>query len=466
MAHTILVVDDEKNILTTLSRALQLEGFHTLTAGSAEQGLAVAGEKAVDLVMLDVKLPGMDGIAALAALKKQKPELPVIMMSGHATVDTAVQATKLGAENFVEKPISQDRLLPIIRNLLRLKDTLEENQELRQAVGKTRVLLGDSPAMHELMAKVEQVAPTQARVLILGENGTGKELVAHAIHERSRRASKPFVKLNCAAVPAELIESELFGHEKGAFTGAHGQRKGRFEVADGGTLLLDEIGDMPMAMQAKVLRVLQEGELERVGGTETIKVDVRVLAATNKDLEREIEREKFREDLLYRLNVVTLRVPALRERSGDIPVLARHFMADAARRNDMRPKTYTDEALQLLQSHRFPGNVRELRNLVERLCILGTGEQVTADDVRDALPALSTGETPGTATPGTPDGSGKGAAPLYRSGAAFSQMVEDAERQILLAALQAHEGNMTATAAALGLERSHLYKKMKSLGIR
>jgi DNA-binding NtrC family response regulator len=467
MAHTILIVDDEKNILTTLARALQVEGYLPLTAASAEQGLTVVAERAVDLVLLDVKLPGMDGLAALKRIKQVKPDVLVVMMSGHATVDTAVQATKLGAEDFVEKPVSQDRLLAILRNLLKLRDTLEENRELRVVAGLSRVMVGESAVMRELAQKVEQVAPTQARVLIVGENGTGKEVVAHAIHERSRRVGRPFVKLNCAAVPAELIESELFGHERGAFTGAAAQRKGKFELADGGTLLLDEIGDMPLAMQAKVLRVLQEGELERVGGAETIRVDVRVLAATNKDLEREIGRERFREDLLYRINVVTLRVPALRERPLDVPLLCRHFMAELSQRNDTRPKTLTEEALQLLQRHRFPGNVRELRNLVERMCILTPGDVVTPAEVVDALPSLSGAPSLGAdplapvpASAGAPGGA------LYRPGTPFSQLVDDAERQILLAAIGDHDGNMTATAAALGLERSHLYKKMKALGVR
>jgi DNA-binding NtrC family response regulator len=466
MAHTILLVDDEKNILSALSRSLKLEGFETLIAGTGEQGLAVLQDKAVDLVLLDVKLPGMDGISCLKAIKEGRADVPVVMMSGHATVDTAVQATKLGADNFVEKPVTQDRLLPMLRSLLRLRDTLQENQQLREAAGRSKLVLGESPSMRELSQKVEQVAPSQARVLILGENGTGKEVVAHAIHERSRRADRPFVKLNCAAVPAELIESELFGHEKGAFTGAHVQRKGKFELADGGTLLLDEIGDMPLSMQAKVLRVLQEGELERVGGAETLKVDVRVLAATNKDLEREIAREKFREDLYYRLNVVTLRVPPLRERTEDIAVLCRYFMDDASRRNDMRAKQFSADALVLLQAHRFPGNVRELRNLVERFCILAGSDTVTAADVGDAVPAVGSPTRNGDGSRSDSTALGGGVPVMYRPGIPFSQLVEDAARVILRAALQAHDGHMTATAAALGMERSHLYKKMKGLGIR
>ncbi|MBI5496677.1 MAG: sigma-54-dependent Fis family transcriptional regulator [Deltaproteobacteria bacterium] len=472
MTHTILVVDDEKNLLSALSRALKLEGFDTLTAATAEQGITLVQEQAVDLVLLDVKLPGMDGIAALKIIKTAKPDVPVVMMSGHATVDVAVEATKLGAENFVEKPVSSDRLLLIIRNLLRLRDTLIENRELRQAHSHQWRPLGGSAVMRELSARIDQVAPSQARVLIVGENGTGKEMVAHAIHQRSRRVDRPFVKLNCAAVPAELIESELFGHEKGAFTGAHAQRRGRFELADGGTLLLDEIGDMPLNMQAKVLRVLQEGELERVGGTDTIRVDVRVLAATNKDLEAEIRERRFREDLFYRLNVVTLRVPALRDRLEDIPALCDHFMAEAARRNDLRPKVFAPEALAALARYRFPGNVRELRNIVERFCILAGGtSEVSARDVADALPS-SAGATvaplPAAAAPGSPPPPPPAAAvgTVFQPGAAYSDMVADAERAILKAAIEFHRGHMSATAQALGLERSHLYKKLRALGIR
>jgi DNA-binding NtrC family response regulator len=458
MAHTVMVVDDERHLLSALARALDLEGIATVTAASGEEALALFPEHEVDLILLDVKLPRMDGIATLQGIRNLNADVPVVMMSGHATVDTAVQATKLGADNFVEKPIGMERLMLLVRSLLRLRDTLKENRALREAAGRPGTVIGESPAMRELVKKVEQVAPANARVLILGENGTGKEVVAQAIHARSKRASRPFVKLNVAAVPAELIESELFGHERGAFTGAQARRTGRFEQANGGTLLLDEIGDMPLAMQAKVLRVLQENELERVGGTETIRVDVRVLASTNKDLEKEIERQRFREDLYYRLNVVTLNVPPLRERPGDIGLLARYFLEDAARRNDMRARVLSPEALTALGGYRYPGNVRELRNLIERLCILSRGDAITEADVADALP-LDRAVTAAVAA-GPPGGG------AWRAGATYADMVAEAERKIIQGALGAHGGHMTATAAALGLERSHLYKKMRSLGLR
>lgn len=459
MAHTVLVVDDEKNLLNALSRSLRMEGFEALTAPTAEAGLVMVEYRAVDLILLDVKLPGMDGISALRIIKQLKPEVPVVMMSGHATVDVAVEATKLGADNFIEKPISHERLLLMMRSLLRLRETLRENVELRRAQGQSKRMLGQSPVMKELMQKVEQVAPSLARVLIVGENGTGKEMVGLAIHEQSKRAGRPFVKLNCAAVPADLIESELFGHEKGAFTGAHAQRKGRFELADGGTLLLDEIGDMPLPMQAKVLRVLQEGDLERVGGSETIHVDVRVLAATNKNLEEEIANKQFREDLYYRINVVTLSVPSLRDRAVDIPALCEHFMVDAAARNDLRARPFSLQALALLSGYRFPGNVRELRNVVERFCILPSAlGEVSAADVADALPAL---RGAGVAEP-----KGAPVASLFRPNVSYAALVDEAERAILQRALLFHGGQMSATATGLQLERSHLYKKMKALGIR
>ena len=462
MTHTVLVVDDEQHLLAALTRALQLEKLGALGATSGEEALALLPDHDVDLVLLDVKLPQMDGIDALQAIKRSRPDVPVVMMSGHASVDIAVQATKLGADNFVEKPVSIDRLMLMVRSLLRLRDTLKENRALREAADRPPPVIGNSHLMKELLLKVEQVAPTQARVLILGENGTGKEVVAQAIHRHSKRADRPFVKLNCAAVPAELIESELFGHEKGAFTGATSRRKGRFELADGGTLLLDEIGDMPLAMQAKVLRVLQENELERVGGSETIAVDVRVLASTNKNLVAEIARHGFREDLYYRLNVVTLHVPPLRDRVGDIRLLATHFLEDAARRNDMRHRGIAPEALRLLEVYRFPGNVRELRNLIERLCILSLTDTITEVDVRDALPAAVAEAT----VPVIPAGAPAPAATLWQAGTPYADAVAHAERSILQAALAAHGGHMTQTAASLGLERSHLYKKMRALGLR
>ncbi|HYV43831.1 MAG TPA: sigma-54 dependent transcriptional regulator, partial [Myxococcaceae bacterium] len=327
MPATVLIVDDEKNILLTLSQALQLQGYKTELAASGQIALDVLSSRPVDAVLMDVKMPDMDGLTALEKLHGQRPKLPVIMMSGHGTIETAVKATQLGARDFLEKPIARDRLLVALRNALEHQAVIEELEVLRDQAGRFE-MVGTSAAMQRIYELIRKTAPTEGRVLITGENGTGKELIARAVHQHSRRKAGPFVKLNCAAVPHELIESELFGHEKGAFTGAVSVRRGKFELAHEGTLFLDEIGDMPQAMQAKLLRVLQEGELERVGGAETIKVDVRVIAATNKDLEKEIARGQFREDLYYRLNVVQLHSPPLRGRKEDLPDLTGSFLKE------------------------------------------------------------------------------------------------------------------------------------------
>src|SRR5262245_7556332 len=353
MPATILIVDDEKNILLTLSQALQLQGYRTELAASGQIALDVLSTRPVDAVLMDVKMPDMDGLTALEKLHQQKPKLPVIMMSGHGSIETAVRATQLGARDFLEKPIARDRLLVALRNALEHQAAIEELEVLRDQAGRFE-MVGTSPAMQRIYELIRKTAPTEGRVLITGENGTGKELIARAVHQHSRRKAGPFVKLNCAAVPHELIESELFGHEKGAFTGAVSVRRGKFELAHEGTLFLDEIGDMPAAMQAKLLRVLQEGELERVGGAETIKVDVRVIAATNKDLEEEIRRGHFREDLYYRLNVVQLRSPPLRDRKEDVPDLAAAFLKEACARNGKKPMALAPEAMAALAAHDFP----------------------------------------------------------------------------------------------------------------
>src|SRR5580704_3687744 len=448
-AH-LLVVDDEPSILTTLQKALTLEGYAVDVAGGVKVAEEKLKKRSYDLCLFDVTLPDGDGVELLERVRAQKIDTPVIVMSGHATIEAAVRAVRIGALNFLEKPLNTDALLIAIETALRLTRAEAETLQLRRASGAGGELVGESPAMKKLIEQIARAAKSAADVLVTGERGTGKELVARAIHELSPRAKGPLEKLNCAALPSELIESELFGHEAGAFTGATKQRRGKFERASGGTLFLDEVGDMPLAMQAKLLRVLQEREIERVGGSETIKVDARVVAATNRALEAAIEKNLFRADLYDRLNVVPLAIPPLRARREDIPVLARHFLDLAARANDRRDVTMTDDALGVLASYSFPGNVRELRNLIERLVILSPDAKIGADDVRACIPG----------------GAAPKATGLYRPGVPFRVLVEEGERQILQEALAHHAGQMAATARALDLERSHLYKKTRALGLR
>ena len=441
---SLLVIDDEPNILTTVRRALELQGFAVDVAGSGAAGLAKLAEQEIDCVLLDVMMPGESGLEVLPKIRERWPDVAVVMMSGNATIETAVQATKLGAKDFIEKPLgSGDKLALTVTNALELTRLRRENRKLREFE-----MVGKSPSMRAIFDKIKKTAPTQGRVLITGENGTGKELVARAIHEHSKRADGAFVKLNCAAIPSELIESELFGHEKGAFTGATQQRRGKFELADGGTLFLDEVGDMNPSAQAKVLRVLQEGELERVGGSETLEVDVRVIAATNKDLQAEIAAHQFREDLYYRLAVVPIELPPLRARRDDIPALVEHFLDQVCAENDRKTKRVAQGAMTLLMQHDWPGNVRELKNVVERLVILtGDVDVIGEGDVVDALPRVK------------PVKAG------FARGTPFKDLVAGAEREIILAALDANEHHVSNTAKELQLERSHLYKKMRALGI-
>ncbi|HEY6006649.1 MAG TPA: sigma-54 dependent transcriptional regulator [Anaeromyxobacter sp.] len=449
MPSTVLIVDDERNIQLTLSRALSMEGYAVEVASGGREALDKIAALPIEVVVMDVRMPDLDGLSVLEKARETRPELPVVIMSGHGSIETVRSAFKLGAFDYLEKPITEkEKLLVAVKNALALTSLREENARLRKEAGPLE-MVGSGPAMQKLFELVRRAAPSEGRVLVTGENGTGKELVARALHEQSRRKDAPFVKLNCAAVPAELIESELFGHERGAFTGAVAARRGKFEQADGGTLFLDEVGDMPAAMQAKVLRVLQEGEFERVGGQQSFKVDVRVVAATNKDLEAEVKAGRFREDLYYRLAVVPIHAPPLRERKEDVPELASRFLAEACERNGRRPMKLAREAMLVLQGHEWPGNVRELKNLVERLAILSDGPEISADDVAAVLP-----------------GARRPKADRFRAGASFHDLVEEAEREIILGALDANEDNVSDTARALGLERSHLYKKMRGLGIK
>jgi len=448
-AH-LLVVDDEPSILTTLQKALTLEGYAVDVAGGVKVAEEKLKKRSYDLCLFDVTLPDGNGLDLLQFVRGAKLDTPVVMMSGHATIDTAVKATKLGAIQFLEKPLNTDALLISVETALRLDRAEAEAKALRAASGTSGELVGESAEIKKLGELIARAAKSAASVLVTGERGTGKELVARAIHQLSPRAKGPLEKLNCAAVPGELIESELFGHEAGAFTGATKQRRGKFERASGGTLFLDEVGDMPLAMQAKLLRVLQEREIERVGGSETIKVDARVVAATNRDLVLACENGQFRADLYDRLNVVPLAIPPLRARRDDIPRLARHFLDLACKSNDRAHLEMTDAAVSHLTSYSFPGNVRELRNVIERLVILTPGESIGEDDVRNCLP--------GTAAPRQTG--------LYRLGVPFRVLADEAERTILEEALAHHGGQMAKAARALDLERSHLYKKARALGLR
>ncbi len=448
-AH-LLVVDDEPSILTTLQKALTLEGYTVDVAGGVKVADDKLKKRTYDLCLFDVMLPDGDGLTLLSNLRAAKSDVPVIMMSGHATIDTAVRATRLGAMSFLEKPINTDALLIAVETALRLERAESEARELRAASGRAGELVGEGVAIRKLVEQIGRAAKSSASVLVTGERGTGKELVARAIHQLSPRAKGPLEKLNCAALPSELIESELFGHEAGAFTGATKQRRGKFERASGGTLFLDEVGDMPLPMQAKLLRVLQEREIERVGGNETIKVDTRVVAATNRDLVAACESGAFRADLYDRLNVVPLHIAPLRARREDIPTLARHFLELAAKANDRPGIRFEQDGIEVLANYSFPGNVRELKNLIERLVILTPDDVIRGADVRTCLP----GGAPVKATG------------LFRPGVPFRVLVEEAERQIIQDALAHHGGQMAATARGLDLERSHLYKKSRALGLR
>jgi len=440
----LLIVDDEANTLASLSRAFRLEGHTATVCDSAAKALEAAKGQEFDLILSDVVMPGKDGLSLLADLKAQGVTTPVVMMSGQAHIEMAVRATRLGALDFLEKPVSTEKLLLTVENVLRLRRLEAENSQLRQRLGKHEIIW-QGHTMRKIMAQVDRVAASETRVCILGETGTGKELIARAIHERSPRAAGPFITLNCAAVPAELIESELFGHEKGSFTGAANRHLGKFEQAEQGTIFLDEIGDMPLAMQAKLLRVLEEGEVERIGGDRAMRVNVRVVVATHRNLEALVKEGKFRQDLFHRVYVFPLTLPPLRERREDIPVLIQTFVQQVCVQNNWKPITFTPKAVEALQVYSWPGNVRELRNIVERLMLLATENEIDLETVRAVLPQ-------------TIDTHVKGSGPL-------TERVQGFEREVILAELKRNHFHITNTAKALGLERSHLYKKAEQLGI-
>ena len=446
-AH-LLVVDDEANTLASLSRAFRLAGHDAAVCDNAAKALELAKSQGFDLIFSDVVMPGQDGLALLEEIRGLGITTPVVMMSGQAHIEMAVRATKLGAMDFLEKPVSTEKLLLTVDNVLKLQRLESENRQLRQRLGKHEIVWSGE-TMKKIMAQVERVAASETRVCILGETGTGKELVARTVHDRSSRASGPFVTLNCAAVPAELIESELFGHEKGSFTGAAGRHVGKFEQAEGGTIFLDEIGDMPLAMQAKLLRVLEEGEVERIGGDKPVRVDVRVVVATHRNLESLVRDGKFRQDLFHRVYVFPVVLPALRERPEDIPALVEHFARQVCAQNGWKPIPFSPDAVQLLQSYAWPGNVRELRNMVERLMLMATGGTVTEDTVKLTLPQASSA----------------GAGALLAGSGPLADRVQQYEREVILAELKRNHNHITNAAKALGLERSHLYKKAEQLGI-
>jgi two-component system nitrogen regulation response regulator NtrX len=463
MSRSVLVIDDEISIRQSLTGALKDEGYAVSAVGSGAEGLEALRNERPDVIFLDIWMPEMDGLETLRQIKEQWPDQLVIMMSGHGNIETAVRSTKLGAYDFIEKPLNLERILVLLQNVASVQDLTRENRALRQQVRKTRVLVGQSAAFQQIQQLIRQVAPTTGSVLITGENGTGKELVAHSIHALSPRYSRPFVEVNCAAIPEELIESELFGHEKGAFTGATQLRRGKFDLAHGGTLFLDEIGDMSLKTQAKVLRILQEQKFERVGGTQTISVDVRIVAATNKDLKAEIARNQFRGDLFYRLNVIPFHIPPLRDRREDIPLLAAHFLKEFATTHGKKPRALAPEAVEVLSLYGWPGNVRELKNLIERLVIL-TPE---SDDGKIVSPATLLGNLQDEALTAQYTGrarTGEETNPGL-SGKNLKDARQEFEKEFILKTLKENDWNVSKTAQVLGVERSHLHRKIKSFGI-
>jgi len=462
-AH-ILIIDDDANTLASLARAFRLAGHEATVCDNAARALELAKADRFDLILSDVVMPGKDGIALLEDLKNIGMATPTVMMSGQATIEMAVKATRLGASDFLEKPISTDKLLLTVENALRLTRLEAENRDLKRRLGRHHIIWA-SPAMREVMGQVDQVAASETRVCVRGETGTGKELIARTLHEKSPRRNGPFISLNCAAIPAELMESELFGHEKGSFTGAAARHIGKFEQAHRGTLFLDEIGDMPIAMQAKLLRVLEEGEIERVGGDKPLAVDVRVIVATHRNLEDQIRQGGFREDLYHRVFVFPIILPPLRDRREDVRVLAEDFARQLAEQNNWKQKSFSSEAIEQLENYPWPGNVRELRNVVERTLLLAAGDTVEAETVARALPQSGASASPASARSYASASQNIPSTASVLSIGTLAQRVEAFERETLLAELKRNRHHMTNTAKALGLERSHLYKKCQQLGI-
>jgi two-component system nitrogen regulation response regulator NtrX len=457
MARSVLIIDDEAGIRSSLSGALKDESYEVMTAGSGEEGLPLATNGDYDAILLDVWMPGIDGLETLKRIKEAKPDQCVIIMSGHGNVETAVKATKFGAYDFIEKPLSLEKLLVTLRNAVQFQELNSENRALRSEVSKAAPMIGASAKMLALKDQISAVAPLNSWVLITGENGTGKELVARAVHQGSRRKDLAFVAVNCAAIPEELIESELFGHERGAFTGATQQKRGKFDQAHGGTLFLDEIGDMSLKTQAKVLRILQEQKFERVGGNQTIEVDVRVIAATNKNLLESIKQNQFREDLYYRLNVIPIVVPPLRARADDLPALLKHYLETFAREQGREAKTISEDALQMLRHYPWPGNVRELRNLVERLSIMTRTPVIATED----LPA----ELLEVVAKAPASNAAEGDSIPYDAAAGLKEAKSLFEREFIMRKLRENDWNISRTAAVLGIERAHLHRKIKALKI-
>ena len=467
MKHRILVIDDEAAIRESLRMILEYEEYAFVGASSGQEGLAVVQRDRPDLVLLDIKMPGMDGMEVLRKLRALDETLPVVMISGHGTTSTAVDAIKSGAIDFLDKPLSSERVIVTLQNVLKQQELRQENRELKLAMESRYEIVGDSPALRAVLEAVKRAAPTNATVMLLGESGVGKELVARTIHRNSPRAGQRFVQVNCAAIPEELIESELFGHEKGSFTGATEKQIGKFEQADRGTIFLDEIGDMSPKTQAKVLRVLQEQEVERLGSARTIKVDVRVIAATNKDLEEGIQRGEFREDLFFRLNVIPIVVPPLRDRRDDIPQLVQHFARRTSDEHNLKAKRFDARAMEALQRYRWRGNIRELRNTVERLMIMTSGDMVRVED----LPPDIRGDAPArTTVPDAPSAASAGAATAGSSaaqpGGTLREFKDASERAYLVQKLRENNWNISKTAEVIDTPRSNLYKKLEQYGIK
>jgi len=440
----VMIVDDEEGIRGALSGIFEDEGYNTVTAGSGEEALRIAKETSPDIVLLDVWLPGIDGIQTYEKLREGNQDLPVIMISGHANIEVAVKATKIGAYDFLEKPLSMEKVLLAVNRAFEKRNLEIENKNLRENLLRKWKLVGDSPKMNQLREQIKMAAPSNSRVLLLGESGSGKELVAHLLHENSSRTDRPFIEVNCAAIPQELIESELFGHEKGSFTGALEKKKGKFELADTGTLFLDEIGDMSLQTQAKVLRVIENQEFQRVGGNKNLKVDVRIISATNKDLNEEVKKGSFREDLYFRLNVIPIKVPSLRERIDDIPALVEHFLELFASEYGQQPKKITPEAVRKFQKHTWPGNIRELKNVLERLVIMTPSKAITDKD-------LSMPDTAGSD---------------YFSFKTLKDAREFFERDFIIKKLEENAWNISKTAELLDIERSNLHRKIKAYDIK